>query len=69
MIVTLGVTYLITSFGGDPSGRYFLPLYLPLAIFTAMLLQRIRKQNGTLAALLLVVLLGYNVGGDMAGGN
>lgn len=63
MIVTLGVTYLITSFGGDPSGRYFLPLYLPLAIFTAMLLQRIRKQNVTLAALLLVVLLGYNVGG------
>jgi hypothetical protein len=63
MIATLGVTYLITSFGGDPSGRYFLPLYLPLAIFTAMLLQRIRKQNVTLAALLLVVLLGYNVGG------
>ncbi len=63
MIVTLGVTYLITSFGGDPSGRYFLPLYLPLAIFTAMLLQRIRKQNVILAVLLLVVLLGYNVGG------
>jgi hypothetical protein len=63
MIVTLGVTYLITSFGGDPSGRYFLPLYLPLAIFTAMLLQRICKQNVTLAALLLIALLGYNVGG------
>ena len=63
MIATLGVTYLITSFGGDPSGRYFLPLYLPLAIFTAMLLQRICKQNVTLAALLLIALLGYNVGG------
>jgi 4-amino-4-deoxy-L-arabinose transferase-like glycosyltransferase len=63
MIITLGVTYLITPFGGDPSGRYFLPLFLPLAIFTAMLLQRIRKQNVTLAVLLLIVLLGYNVGG------
>jgi len=61
MIITLGVTYLITPFGGDPSGRYFLPLFMPLAIFTAMLLQRIRKQNGTLAVLLLVLLLGYNV--------
>jgi hypothetical protein len=61
MIITLGVTYLITPFGGDPSGRYFLPLVLPLTIFTAMLLQRIRKQNGTLAVLLLVLLLGYNV--------
>jgi hypothetical protein len=69
MIITLGVTYLITPFGGDPSGRYFLPLYLPLAIFTAMLLQRIRKQNGTLAALLLVVLLGYNVGATWQAAN
>jgi 4-amino-4-deoxy-L-arabinose transferase-like glycosyltransferase len=65
MIITLGVTYLITSFGGDPSGRYFLPLSVPLAIFTAMLLQRIRKQNVTIAALLLVALIGYNVGGTL----
>ncbi len=63
MIATLAVTYLITPFGGDPSGRYFLPLAVPLAIFTAMLLQRIRKQTALFAALLLVLLLGYNVGG------
>lgn len=63
MIFTLFVTYLVTPFGGDPSGRYFLPLYVPLAIFTAMLLQRICKQNVTLAGLILIALLGYNVGG------
>ena len=65
MVLTLLMTFLLTSFGGDPSGRYFLPLYLPLVIFTAMLLQRIRKQNGTLALLMLIVLLGYNGTGTL----
>ncbi len=66
MILTLLVTFLVTPFGGDPSGRYFLPLYLPLAIFAAMLLQRFRKQNVIVAALLLAVLVGYNVVGTVA---
>jgi hypothetical protein len=65
MIITLLVTFLITPFGGDPSGRYFLPLYVPLAIFTAMLLQRFRKQNVIVAALLLALLVGYNVAGTL----
>ena len=66
MIATLLVTFLLTPFGGDPSGRYFLPLVVPLAIFTAMLLQRIRKQNVTVASLLLALLVGYNVVGTLA---
>jgi 4-amino-4-deoxy-L-arabinose transferase-like glycosyltransferase len=66
MIVTLLVTFLLTPFGGDPSGRYFLPLYVPLAIFTAMLLQRFRKQNVIIASLLLTLLVGYNVTGTLA---
>jgi hypothetical protein len=65
MIVTLLATFLLTPFGGDPSGRYFLPLYVPLAIFAAMLLQRIRKQNVIVASLLLTLLLGYNVLGTL----
>jgi hypothetical protein len=66
MIVTLLATFLLTPFGGDPSGRYFLPLYVPLAIFTAMLLQWFRKQNVIIATLLLVLLVGYNVVGTLA---
>jgi MFS family permease len=66
MMVTLLATFLLTPFGGDPSGRYFLPLYLPLAIFTAMLLQRFCKQNVIIASLLLTVLVGYNVTGTLA---
>jgi hypothetical protein len=65
MIVTLLATFLLTPFGGDPSGRYFLPLYVPLAIFTAMLLQRFRKQNVIVASLLLALLVGYNVTGTL----
>ncbi|CAG0936230.1 hypothetical protein TFLX_05096 [Thermoflexales bacterium] len=66
MIGTLLLTFLITPFGGDPSGRYFLPLYVPLAIFAAMLLQRFCKQNVIIASLLLTLLLGYNVIGTLA---
>ncbi len=66
MFAILLMTFLITPFGGDPSGRYFLPLYVPLAIFTAMLLQRFRKQNVIIASLLLTLLVGYNVVGTLA---
>jgi 4-amino-4-deoxy-L-arabinose transferase-like glycosyltransferase len=65
MILTLLATFLLTPFGGDPSGRYFLPLYVPLALFTAMLLQRFRKQNAIVASLLLALLVGYNVAGTL----
>lgn len=57
------LTFLITPFGGDPSGRYFLPLYLPLSIAIATLLQAIRKANRTFVPLLLAGLIGYNVAG------
>lgn len=63
MIGVLLVTFLVTPFGGDPSGRYFLPLYLPLSIFLAMLLQAIRNAKRTFVTLLLAGVIGYNVAG------
>ncbi|HLF28652.1 MAG TPA: hypothetical protein VJG32_20150 [Anaerolineae bacterium] len=64
MIGVLLIVYLTTPFGGDPSGRYFLPLYLPLSIFTALLIERLRaRQTGWLAGFLVVFLLSYNVVG------
>jgi hypothetical protein len=65
MIAVLFLTFLLTPFGGDPSGRYFLPLYLPLAIFAAMLLARLREQHRTLVGLLIALILGYNVTGTL----
>ncbi len=63
MIGVLLITFLATPFGGDPSGRYFLPLYLPLSIFIAMLLQAIRNAKRTFVTLLLAGVIGYNVAG------
>jgi hypothetical protein len=65
MILTLLLTFLITPFGGDPSGRYFVPLFIPLAIFTALLLERMRQYRKWLATGLLMALVGYNVAGTL----
>ena len=66
MIGALLLTYLVTPFGGDPSGRYFVPLYLPLSIFTATLLARLRGVwNGRLVGLLVALIIGYNVAGSI----
>lgn len=71
MIGVLLLTYLLTPFGGDPSGRYFVPLYLPLSIFTAMLIGRLRSRlastvrRRTSAGLLVALIVGYNVAGTV----
>ena len=73
MIGVLLLTYLLTPFGGDPSGRYFVPLYLPLSVFTAMFVERVRDRladrlarrlSGVLAGLLVALILGYNLAGS-----
>ncbi len=66
MIGTLLLTYLLTPFGGDPSGRYFLPLYLPLSIFVALLMDNMRRRiAGWLVSLLIALIIGYNVAGSL----
>ena len=77
MIGVLLLTYLITPFGGDPSGRYFVPLYLPLSIFMAMLIGRLRNQlvhtvglpmpgcASGLVGLVVALIVGYNVAGTV----
>jgi 4-amino-4-deoxy-L-arabinose transferase-like glycosyltransferase len=74
MIGTLLLTYLLTPFGGDPSGRYFLPLHLPLSILTALFVGYVRDALGSrlarwvvsgLAGLLVALIIGYNVAGSL----
>jgi hypothetical protein len=43
--VTLVLAFVLTPFGADPSGRYFLPLSVPLALFTAELLHWLRLRR------------------------
>ncbi len=55
--------FVLTPFGGDPSGRYFLPLYLPLFIFTARALMALRERVGRWAWVLPGVVLAFNLVG------
>ncbi len=43
--VTLVAAYVLTPFGADPSGRYFLPLAAPLALFMAEMLHWLRLRR------------------------
>jgi 4-amino-4-deoxy-L-arabinose transferase-like glycosyltransferase len=64
---TLFLGFVLTPFGGDPSGRYFLPLYLPLSIFTADALTELRERiahwAGRWAWLLLAAVVAFNLVG------
>jgi hypothetical protein len=60
---TLFLGFVLTPFGGDPSGRYFLPLYLPLFIFTAQALAALRERIGQWAWALLGIVLIFNLVG------
>jgi 4-amino-4-deoxy-L-arabinose transferase-like glycosyltransferase len=55
--------FALTPFGGDPSGRYFLPLYLPLFVFTASTLTMLREHTGRLTWALVGAVLAFNLVG------
>ena len=61
-IITI-IGFIFTPFGSDPSGRYFLPLALPLSLFAADMIVSLSKKNQSLAVGLTVLVLFYNVGG------
>jgi hypothetical protein len=57
--------FVLTPFGGDPSGRYFLPLCLPLFVFSAEGLVMLEKRAGRWAWLLLGLVLAFNLAGTV----
>jgi 4-amino-4-deoxy-L-arabinose transferase-like glycosyltransferase len=62
---TLCLGFVLTSFGADPSGRYFLPLYLPLFVFTADLLGLLLRRIGRWAWAVLAAVLIFNLVGTL----
>jgi len=59
------IAFVLTPFGNDPSGRYFLPLAPPFALFTADLLGRVRADYPRVAPVLLGGLLLFNLWGNL----
>lgn len=62
--LTLIAAFILTPFGADPSGRYFLPLYASLALGLGAFLSRVRAARPGLAWAGLVAVLGYNLAGN-----
>jgi 4-amino-4-deoxy-L-arabinose transferase-like glycosyltransferase len=62
--VVLSLGFLLTSFGVDPSGRYFLPLCVPLALAAAEMVQSILPK-GVWQALVIGVVLVFNFWGTL----
>jgi 4-amino-4-deoxy-L-arabinose transferase-like glycosyltransferase len=64
VVGTLLAGFLFTAFGVDPSGRYFLPLAVPLALVAAQFILHIPRRAWQSAALVALV-LGYQVWGTL----
>ena len=63
LVLLLG--FLLTPFGADPSGRYFLPLAVPLSLFAADMIVGLRKGYGVVAYGLVALLLVYHFWGNV----
>jgi 4-amino-4-deoxy-L-arabinose transferase-like glycosyltransferase len=62
----LALSFILTPFGGDPSGRYFLPLAVPMALLGADFLERLYRLSGRrLVNILLSLVLLFNLWGTI----
>jgi hypothetical protein len=65
VMLTLFVVFILSPFGADPSGRYFLPLAVPMALFGSELICRIHARYGSLAWGLAGLILFHNLWGTI----
>jgi len=61
------VLFVGTRFGSDPTGRYLLPLYVPLCIFSADFLEALRQRSRAFFAVAIVFVLAFNLVGHVRG--
>lgn len=66
LVITLLLGFILTPFGADPSGRYFLPLAAPMALIVTDFLVDLRgRYRRWLRTLVLIGLLGFNLWGTV----
>ena len=61
----LALGFIFSPFGGDPSGRYFLPLAIPLSLFAAEMIVQWAKEFGRWIWGIAVVILVFNLWGTI----
>lgn len=67
MILAFVALFVSSRFGSDPTGRYFLPLYTPLSVFTACALAEWGKKVRWGAIALTVLVVAFNLWGTWRG--
>ncbi len=65
VMLTLTITFVISPFGADPSGRYFLPMAAPLAIFGGELVNRLYGRFGPFAFVVAGLVLLHSLWGTI----
>jgi 4-amino-4-deoxy-L-arabinose transferase-like glycosyltransferase len=65
VVLALLVGFLFTSFGVDPSGRYFVPLAVPLSLFAADWILVISRRGKRWAYALVLLVVVYQLWGNL----
>lgn len=64
MVLTLVIGFVFTSFGVDPSGRYFVPLAVPFALVAAEFFRNVVKRR-LIITLVILCIAGHGVWGTL----
>ena len=65
VMITLIAGFIFTPFGADPSGRYFLPLAVPMALFAASMILSLRERYDHWAYGLVALLVLFHLWGTV----
>ncbi len=65
VMAALVIGFVFTPFGADPSGRYFLPLAVPMALFAAAFIDSLKQHYGGWALGLVVMVLVFHLAGNV----
>ncbi|MEN8172679.1 MAG: glycosyltransferase family 39 protein, partial [Chloroflexota bacterium] len=63
IVFALSVGFLLTPFGDDPSGRYFIPMMIPMTLFASEAILSLGKRNPRWIWGITLLLISYNLVG------